>query len=191
MNSATLPAAFARTWRNPTGRGHGPGRRPALNAPADPLGGAGRHQQRGGCGLASDEARYVTGVALPVDARHSHQIGPGRIAMSNRWFEDGGRGAAPCQKTAAEIGVLVDRGRLGAGHHAEGQRGGVRRNWGSPRARRGTARQAGNLATTVLGPAGVPWPVICSPDRGAGSASRRRGWRSPRAAAKPRHRRWG
>jgi len=34
---------------------------------ADPLGGPGGHQQRGAV-LASDEARYITGVALPVDA---------------------------------------------------------------------------------------------------------------------------
>jgi glutamate synthase domain-containing protein 2 len=40
---------------------------------------------------------------------------------------DGGRRAASCQKAAAEVGVLVDRGRLGAGRDADGQRGGVRR----------------------------------------------------------------
>src|SRR6266567_303772 len=97
---------------------------------------------------------------------------------------DGGRGAAPRQKTAAEIGVLVDRGRVGAGRDADGQRGGVRRTGVHP-ARRRTARQAGP-GHDGAGPAGVHASDLL-PDRGAGGAPRRRGRGRPRGC-EPGHR---
>src|SRR5712671_4716915 len=97
---------------------------------------------------------------------------------------DGGGGAAPGQKTAAEIGVLVDRGRVGAGRHADGQRGGVRRTGVHP-ARRRTARPAGP-GHDGAGPAGVHAGDLL-PGRGAGRAPRRRGRGRPRGR-EPGHR---
>ena len=64
MNEATMKL-FRPDLENP---GPGPAADRAADAhPADRLGGAGGHQQRGAV-LASDEARYITGVTLPIDA---------------------------------------------------------------------------------------------------------------------------
>jgi len=104
--------------------------------------------------LAFCESRYVTGVALP-STPHSHQVGPGRIAMSNGSFETVAAARPVPRKQPAEIGVLVDRGRVGAGRHADGQRGGVRRTGIHPA--RGGLPAKRDLATNGAGPARCPF----------------------------------
>ena len=151
---------------NDAARGVDPRRRPARTAtrmaepPAGRDGGGRRHLQRVLC-LVSDEARYVTGVTLPVDAGFLQEVDPRPPARRRR--EGSPRGSSAGSREldlllAAVVGRARRAARGPAGHvEVDDPRGDHRGVGRAAGVRRGQRR-------AHAGPAGGP------PQPGAGAA---------------------